>query len=54
MTSKALIWIFMVIGSTIFGFIPSLWGADIFSPWSLVLGTVGGMLGIYVGFKLSR
>lgn len=54
MSIKTLIFIGMMIGSIIGGYIPSLWGADIFSMWSLVLSAVGGLLGIWAGFKLGN
>ena len=54
MGSKKLVWIFMIIGSTIGGFIPSLWGADIFSLFPLIFGSIGAIIGIYIGFKLTR
>jgi uncharacterized membrane protein YeaQ/YmgE (transglycosylase-associated protein family) len=51
---KPSIWIGMTIGSSIGSFIPSLWGAGIFSFSSLFLGALGAMLGIYVAFKMTR
>ena len=54
MNSKAIVWIFMAVGSTIGGAIPMLWNASVFSMWSLILGSFGAMLGIYVGFKLTH
>ncbi|HEV7701986.1 MAG TPA: hypothetical protein VGO63_00880 [Candidatus Paceibacterota bacterium] len=53
MNSKSLIWVFMFIGSTIGGFIPTLWGAGFLSISSVFLTAVGGILGIWLGFKLS-
>jgi len=44
----------MFIGSTIGGFIPSLWGAGFFSFSSIILTTVGGIFGIWVAFKISN
>jgi hypothetical protein len=54
MDSKALIWIFLFIGSTVGGFIPTLWGDSFLSLWSVVLTAVGGIIGIYIGYKLSN
>ncbi|MBI5422386.1 hypothetical protein HZA44_04605 [Candidatus Peregrinibacteria bacterium] len=53
MNSKPLIWIGMFAGSTIGGFVPSLWGDNFLSMWSVVLTAVGGLVGIWIGFKLS-
>jgi hypothetical protein len=54
MKAKTLIMIGMVVGSTIGGYVPALWGAGAFSLASVLLGAVGGLLGIWGGFKLSR
>lgn len=54
MESKRLIWLGMFLGSTLGSYIPSLWGADMFSASSLILGAVGGIVGIWVGFRLSH
>ena len=50
--SKGVVWIGATIGGLIGGAIPGLWGAGPFSPWSVVLGTVGGVLGIVAIYKL--
>ena len=54
MESTSLIWIGLAIGSTLGGFIPSLWGASLLSIWGVLLSAVGGLAGIWFGFKLSR
>ena len=54
MKSKTLIMICMVAGSTLGGWLPSLWGAGGLSFTSVILGGVGGVLGIWAGYKLSR
>jgi len=54
MNSKSLIWIFMAIGSAIGGYIPTFWGASFFSFSSVILTALGGILGIYLGFKMSK
>jgi uncharacterized membrane protein YeaQ/YmgE (transglycosylase-associated protein family) len=53
--SKGVVWTGAIIGSFIGGFIPALWGdTSFFSAWSIVLGTVGGVLGIVVVYKLYQ
>jgi hypothetical protein len=54
MANKKIIWIGMTVGSTIGGFIPSLWHAGMFSMWSIVLSTIGGIAGIWAGYQIGR
>lgn len=54
MDSKTTIWIGMFVGSTVGGFIPTLWGAGILSFSSVIWGTIGGFVGIWGGFKLTQ
>jgi outer membrane lipoprotein SlyB len=54
MKAKTLIMIGMVVGSSLGGYLPALWGAGGFSMSSVVFGAVGGVAGIWAGFKLSR
>lgn len=51
---KQMIWIGMIAGSTIGGFIPSLWGASVLSFSSILLSALGAMAGIYVAYKMTR
>lgn len=48
-----LIWLLMIIGSAVGGFIPSLWGSDMFSISSVIFTAIGGFVGIWLGFKLG-
>lgn len=43
----------MFVGSTVGGMIPGLWGAGVFSLWSIILSALGGLLGIYAAFKIG-
>ena len=54
MDSKKLVWVFMVVGSTIGGYIPTLWGDGFLSMSSVLLSAVGGILGIWIAFKLNN
>lgn len=36
------------IGSLIGGYVPSIFGAGPFSLWGIVMGTVGGIAGLWV------
>jgi uncharacterized membrane protein YeaQ/YmgE (transglycosylase-associated protein family) len=54
MEPRTLIWIGVAVGSTIGGFIPTLWGASFLSFSSMLLSAVGAFVGIWLGYKLSR
>ena len=54
MSRKTLILIFMSIGSAAGGYLPMLWGDNMFSMTSVFLTALGGFLGIYIGFKISQ
>lgn len=54
MNSKAPVLIGTIIGSTLGSLVPSLWGAGMFSFSSIIFGSIGAIIGIYVGFKLSN
>ncbi len=44
----------MFVGSTIGGFIPMMWGADMFSFSSVIFNAIGAIVGIYLGFKMGQ
>jgi uncharacterized membrane protein YeaQ/YmgE (transglycosylase-associated protein family) len=51
MPSRALIWVAILIGSTIGGAIPELWGAEMLSFTSLLLSGIGALVGLWIVFK---
>jgi uncharacterized membrane protein YeaQ/YmgE (transglycosylase-associated protein family) len=51
---KTLIWIGVIIGSTIGEFVPALWGDAGFTVSSIIFSTIGGVIGIWAGWKLSQ
>ena len=53
MHARPLLWVGFFVGSTIGSLIPSLWGGDAFTFSSILLSGLGGMAGIYLGFKMS-
>lgn len=54
MSPKTLIYIGMTTGGYLGGYLPVLWGASAFSFQSIFFGMIGGIAGIFIGFKLSR
>ena len=50
---KKLIVLMAGVGGTVGGYLPVLLGAGTISGWSLLGGFVGGLVGIWVGAKLS-
>jgi hypothetical protein len=50
---RSRIWFCALIGSTVGGFIPTLWGADLVSYTSVLLSGVGGFAGIWISYILS-
>lgn len=54
MSRKASIWVYMFIFSTIGAYIPAFWGDGVFSFSAVLFSSIGGFLGIWVGYKLSE
>jgi hypothetical protein len=50
---KSLVMIGAVVGLSIGSYVPLLWGASVFSLSSVLLGAVGGLLGVWIGYKAS-
>ena len=51
---KSMIWLGLFVGSTIGSLLPMLWGGDIFSLSSIIGSAVGGILGIWLGYKVGQ
>jgi hypothetical protein len=54
MEPKRIIMFTTVVGLTIGGFVPALWGSGGISFSSIIFSAIGGVLGIYAGYKLTR
>lgn len=54
MSSKTLVYLGMFIGSTIGGYLPTLFGAGLISFTSVFFSAVGGIIGVYIGYKISQ
>jgi len=53
MSSKTAVMIGMVLGSTIGGYLPSFFGISAFSFIGIVGNVVGGIVGIFIAYKLT-
>ena len=51
---RKLIWLGLTVGTVAGGYIPLLWGSPAFSMSSVLLSAVGGIMGIYLGYRLGR
>lgn len=51
---KTLIWVGMIVGSLIGGYVPILFGASWLSFAAILGNGIGALLGIYVGYQLSN
>ena len=54
MDSKKVTWLLMFVGGTLGSYMPLLWGSGYFSLASIIFSALGAILGIWVGFKLTR
>lgn len=52
--SKGTITLFATLGGTIGAYIPMLFGDSGLGGWSVLGAFVGGLIGIYAGFKFSQ
>ncbi len=50
--NKKVIFLGMLFGSVIGGYIPTLFGVDMFSIYSIIGSALGAFLGIWLSFKL--
>jgi hypothetical protein len=50
---RSVIGLSVLVGSTLGGYLPVLWGSSSFSVTSLVFGALGGIAGVWVGVRLS-
>ena len=52
--SKGVISLCAGVGGSIGGYVPVLFGANGLSGWSILGAFIGGMIGIWVGFKIQQ
>jgi hypothetical protein len=53
-STKWLMLVCTTFGSFVGGYGVVLFGVDPFSFWSIITGAIGGIIGIWVGWKLSQ
>jgi len=47
-------WLFVLVGSVVGGYIPTLWGGSVFSFSSILLSTLFAFGGLWLAFQISR
>ena len=52
--SSKIIYLFIFIGGTIGGYLPTLFGISSFSFTSVICGGVGSVIGLWIGYKISN
>jgi hypothetical protein len=51
--SKKVVWVGVLIGSSLGGYVPTLFGASGLSLWALLGSTIGGVAGVWAGIVLG-
>ena len=54
MERSRLIWIGLFVGSAVGGYVPALWGAGMLSFSSVIGSAIGGVAGIWLGYRLGE
>jgi hypothetical protein len=49
---RRVMWLCVLFGSTVGGFVPEAWGASAFGGMSLLFGLAGGVAGVWLGARL--
>jgi len=50
---QARIWLGILIGSSVGGLIPELWGAGMLSYSSVLLSGIGAFVGLWIGYRMG-
>ena len=51
---KKAVYLGLILGSALGGYVPTWFGAGMFSVSSTICGAIGGVLGIWLVYKLSN
>ncbi|MFH1188677.1 MAG: hypothetical protein V1652_02400 [bacterium] len=54
MIDRRFIYLGLFLGSILGGFIPSLWGAGMFSFSSVIFSSIGSIAGIWIVYKIIQ
>ena len=54
MDARKLCWAGMIIGSGVGGYLPVLWGGEVISFAGVTCSLIGGLGGIWLGYRLGR
>ncbi len=54
MTLKKWVWLGMLVGSSVGGFVPMIWGDSALSVSGFILSFVGGIGGIWAGYECHK
>ena len=52
--TKKFIWAGFFLGSSIGGIVPAMWGGDMISMWGIVMSLVGGIAGMWAGYRVAQ
>ena len=50
---RRIVWLFVVVGMVVGGFVPLLWGGSALGLASLVFGALGGVGGLWLAAKVA-
>ena len=52
--TRKLMWFGFFVGSSLGGFLPAIWGGDMLSLSGFMLSMVGGIVGMWIGYRASQ
>ena len=50
---RRIVWLFVLVGSTVGGLVPEAWGGSAFGVMSFALGLAGGLAGLWLAARLT-
>jgi hypothetical protein len=54
MDTRHLVWIGALVGSWLGGMVPGLWGSGMLSFGGVFFSMIGGLIGVYVGYRIGQ